>query len=429
MQYQKYNAYKDSGVLWLGKIPEHWNIDKGKYSFRHKKEINKSMQCEDRLALTLNGVVERGIDDDAGLNPSDYKSYQIFEKDNLVFKLIDLENQKTSRVGLVHKKGIMSPAYIRIYPTTNLHVKYFYYQYFDLYQRYIFNELGTGVRSTLTYNDLLNIKVMIPPFNEQKSIAEFIDKKTSQIDTHIDKQERLVALLKEQRTAIINKAVTRGLDENVKLKDSGIDWLGEIPEHWEVRKVSRSFKKIGSGTTPTSGGELYYRDGDINWINTGDLNDGYLYECKNKVTKVALQHHTSLKLFPPDSLLVAMYGATIGKVAISKIDACVNQACCVLSESKYFMNEFAFYWFMGYRHIIIGLSYGGGQPNISQDTIKNLRIPVPPLNEQDTIVEYIKKQNIRVNETISTIEKEIAPLKEYRQSLISNAVTGKIKVI
>ena len=104
MQYQKYNAYKDSGVLWLGKIPEHWNIDKGKYSFRHKKEINKSMQCEDRLALTLNGVVERGIDDDAGLNPSDYKSYQIFEKDNLVFKLIDLENQKTSRVGLVHKK-------------------------------------------------------------------------------------------------------------------------------------------------------------------------------------------------------------------------------------------------------------------------------------------------------------------------------------
>jgi type I restriction enzyme, S subunit len=211
-------------------------------------------------------------------------------------------------------------------------------------------------------------------------------------------------------------------------KDSGIEWIGEIPAHWELNKISQSFDQIGSGTTPKAGSEIYYENGTINWINTGDLNDSYLTTCKRKVTLEALQDH-SLKVYPQGSIVIAMYGATIGKISILKISGCTNQACCVLNKSKIMEIRFLFYWFISRRNFIISLSYGGGQPNISQDTIRSLRIPAPSYSEQNEIADYLDQKTSHFNKIIRSIENQIEKQKELRKTLINDVVTGKIKVI
>lgn len=216
--------------------------------------------------------------------------------------------------------------------------------------------------------------------------------------------------------------------EHLKYKQTGIEWIPQVPEHWRLWKVSRAFKTIGSGTTPESGNSSFYEDGTINWINTGDLNDGVLESCEKRITQKAFVEHSTLKIYTKGTLLIAMYGATIGKVALMNIEGCTNQACCALSESEVLLNEFAFYWFVCNKQNIVRLSYGGGQPNISQDVIKQLRIPTPPKEEQDEIVQHIKAQEDKINQFIQKKKRFIELLKEQRQSIITNAITKGVDV-
>ncbi len=164
-------------------------------------------------------------------------------------------------------------------------------------------------------------------------------------------------------------------------KDSGVEWLGEVPEHWETWKLAHAFNQIGSGTTPKSDDMSYYENGEIAWLNTGDLNDGELFNCEKRVTELALANH-SLKIFPEDSLVIAMYGATIGKLALLRFSATVNQACCVFSCYLQIQPKFLFYWLLGMRQYIVNMATGGGQPNISQEILRNLRVPKPNQEEQ-----------------------------------------------
>lgn len=206
-------------------------------------------------------------------------------------------------------------------------------------------------------------------------------------------------------------------------KDSGIEWIGEIPEGWDMRKVSRSFALIGSGTTPKSTDNQYYQNGDINWIITGDLNDGLLDISSKKITSKALEDYSTLKIYPKDTLIVAMYGATIGKICLTNFEACTNQACCALSRSPYILNKFTFYWFIANKHNIINMSYGGGQPNISQDIIRSLKISTPTLAEQHVIVNFLNNQTAKIDTLIKNKQKQIELLKEERTAIINQAVT------
>ena len=157
-------------------------------------------------------------------------------------------------------------------------------------------------------------------------------------------------------------------------KESGVDWIGEIPNDWNLLKIGRTFSNIGSGTTPKSTNSSYYENGNINWLNTGDLNDDFIYKTKKKITSYATENNSTLKLHPKESVVIALYGATIGKLGYLKIEATTNQACCVLSNSDKVTQRFLFYYFLGAREFIISKSYGGGQPNISQELIKQLYI-------------------------------------------------------
>lgn len=208
-----------------------------------------------------------------------------------------------------------------------------------------------------------------------------------------------------------------------KYKPSGIEWLGEIPSHWEVKKITHVFSKIGSGTTPTAGLSKYYENGELNWLQTGDLTDGIIEATSKKITQKAFDEFSTLKVYSKESLVVAMYGATIGKVGYLNIETSTNQACCVLSNPHNFFTKFGFYWFMGAKSVIISMGYGGGQPNISQDLIKSLRLPVPPLAEQTAIAAYLDEKTQQIDTAIAQKQQMITLLKERQQILIHKAVT------
>jgi len=213
-----------------------------------------------------------------------------------------------------------------------------------------------------------------------------------------------------------------------KYKDSGVDggdhrWIGEIPEHWSKLKIGRTFRKIGSGTTPNTNTEKYYEDGNINWLNTGDLNDSYITSTKKKITQIAIDEISTLKLSSIDSIVIALYGATIGKLGHLKIETTTNQACCVLSESEEIENRYLFYFLMAAKNFIISKAYGGGQPNISQDLIKQLYITAPSQQEQTAIAKYLDHQTAIIDELIEKKTKQIALLKEKRQAIINETIT------
>jgi len=206
-------------------------------------------------------------------------------------------------------------------------------------------------------------------------------------------------------------------------KDSGVEWLGKVPEHWDLRRVSRSFSLIGSGATPESGNKKYYETGVIHWIITGDLNDGILESCEKKITYEAFEKYTALKIYPKGTILIAMYGATIGKVSLLNFEACTNQACCALGGSSFFIDKFTFYWFLANKRNIVNLSYGGGQPNISQEIIKSLKLTCPPVEEQRSIARYLDDRTRKMDSLIEKKQKLIELLKEERAAVINQAVT------
>jgi len=205
--------------------------------------------------------------------------------------------------------------------------------------------------------------------------------------------------------------------------NSGIHWVGDIPANWSKVKIGRSFDLIASGTTPKSGSRVYYSEGTINWLNTGDLNDSYITKTKKKITQKALEDFSTLKLYPEESIVIALYGATIGKLGHLKIKTTTNQACCVLSNSKLINNGFLFYFLLYSREHIISMAYGGGQPNISQDTIKQLYLPKPPLQVQTQIAKYLDYQTNIIDQLIEKKEKLVTLLQEQRQAIINEAVT------
>ena len=211
------------------------------------------------------------------------------------------------------------------------------------------------------------------------------------------------------------------------LKDSGVEWIGQVPEHWEVKKITHIFPNIGSGTTPNSSDPSFY-EGNINWLQTGDLTDGYIYKTSKTITHKALQAYSTLKIYPKNSLVIAMYGATIGKVGLLQIETTTNQACCVLSTALNIEMKYVFYLFQGIKESLVAMSYGGGQPNISQEKIKSLKLPFPNASEQEQIADYLDKQTAKIDQAIALKTAHIEKLKEYKSVLIDYAVTGKVRV-
>lgn len=422
---KRYDSYKDSGVKWLGEIPSHWETRKMKYSFI--EHCRKGYPTLPLLAATQNhGVIKKENYENRTVEATkSLETLKLVEVGDFVISLRSFQGG----IELSYERGIISPAYTILKPT---HIEGSYFRHLGKSPIFLqlLKSMVTGIREgqNIDYSKLRDNQLPIPPINEQEAIANYLDSATSKIDTAIAQQQRMIDLLNERKQIIINNAVTKGLDPNVKMKHSGVDWIGEIPEHWEVIKTSIIFPHIGSGTTPNSANQEYYCEDGFPFLQTGDLNDGYINSTAKRITEKAL-NDIRLKIYPKGSLVIAMYGATIGKLGILNINSTVNQACCVLPESNTIDTKFAFYVFSVAKNDLILQSRGGGQPNISQETIKNERIVVPPLKEQKDIVCYIDNAVKPIEMSITMANRKISLLQERKQIIINDVVTGKVKVV
>lgn len=406
----RYDAYKDSGVEWIGDIPDLWEVRKLK-----------------NLAKICNGKDYQNISLEAG-------GYPVYGTGGEFARCAKFLYNKPSV--LLGRKGTIDNPLIVTEPFWTSDTMYFTEINDDVIPKFFFYlvkqinfdkyRYGSAVPSMTksVYDEMFFPYCQLP---EQTQIVSYLDEKTALVDKLISVKQRKIELLKEKRYALINQAVTKGLNPNVKMKDSGIEWIGKIPEHWGYKKTTHCFGLIGSGTTPTSNNPEYYEDGKINWLQTGDLTDGIITKTSKLITQKAFDD-VNLKLYPTNSLIIAMYGATIGKVGLLKIETTTNQACCVLAQPRGVFVNYIFYWFISNKDKIVSLAYGGGQPNISQETIKSLRIHCPPISEQTQIVSYLDEKTKEIDDLLNIEQKKIDLLKEYRQSLISEVVTGKIKV-
>jgi len=427
-----YPTYKPAGIEWLGDIPEHWEVKR----LKNVTQIVNGSTPKSNIEVFWDGDI-------TWVTPGDISKLTGYISSSE--KTITEEGYNSCGTELVPPLSTIltcrAPIGNTVIAETELctnqgckslfsnSVEYRYLYYFILSANEELNSLGQGTTFLeLSRTSLGDTKLSFPKSqDEQTAIANYLDEKTTKLDQLISNKKDQIDKLKEVRQIEINTAVTKGLDPNVKLKPSGIELLGDIPEHWELWKLSSKFKDISSGTTPQAGNDRFYENGEYPWINTGDLNDSFLHSCKKKVTQTALDEHSVLKLHPPGVLIMAMYGATIGKLGIISFEACCNQACCVIGTSKSVETKYLFYWLMGNRTEIVNRAYGGGQPNISQDVIKRLRITCPPSKEQTAIANYLDEKTSKIDQLVSNLENQIEQLEEVIKIEIYNAVTGKIK--
>lgn len=425
---KRYESYKDSGVEWLGEVPSHWES----FPLFVQAKISSITNHIDKELLSVyldRGVVRFSDVDEKRTNVTslDLSKYQLVRKGNLV-----LNNQQAWRgsVGVSSYEGIVSPAYLILELSNKFDPHYANYLFRNgsMVSHYLIASKGVGtIQRNLYWGNLRRTPIFIPPLSEQQKIEQFLDDKTAKIDQAVDLAEKQIALLKEHKQILIQNAVTRGLNPDVPLKDSGVEWIGQVPEHWEVKKITHIFPNIGSGTTPNSSDPSFY-EGNINWLQTGDLTDGYIYKTSKTITHKALQAYSTLKIYPKNSLVIAMYGATIGKVGLLQIETTTNQACCVLSAALNIEMKYIFYLFQGIKESLVAMSYGGGQPNISQEKIKSLKLPFPNSSEQEQIADYLDKQTAKIDQAIALKIAHIEKLKEYKSVLINDVVTGKVRV-
>ena len=206
-------------------------------------------------------------------------------------------------------------------------------------------------------------------------------------------------------------------------KPTGIPWLGEIPLNWEIWKIAHGFCLIGSGTTPPTNDLSWYEDGTIPWVTTSELRESIILNTEKKIIPEAKKRFPTLKTYPPSTLLIAMYGATIGRIGLLAIDATTNQACCALSSPVVFCPKYTYYWFQAFRNVIVNMAMGGGQPNLNQEIIKSLRIHTPPLAEQQAIADFLDRETAQIDTLIEKYTRLLDLLAEKRTALITHAVT------
>lgn len=426
---KRFAEMKDSGIEWVGMIPAHWHIKVLFQLVSQVKNKNKDLSETNLLSLSYGKIKRKNIDDTEGLLPASFDSYNIIENNDIVLRLTDLQNDHTSlRVGRATERGIITSAYITIRPTNSRMSEYLYYLLHSFDIKKGFYGMGSGVRQGLNYDEVKMLKLPLPPLNEESAIAAYLDTQCAKIDEIIAQAKASIEDYKQWKASIICEAVTKGLDPNVEMKDSGIEWIGRMPVHWACQKVCRCFDVIGSGTTPKSLDDDYY-SGKIPWLQSGDINGWYVEETSKHITTEALNTFSALKIYEAPFIAVAMYGASIANTSIVYLDACTNQACCVLSNpAEKIEFEYIFYAILASKEELLLSARGGTQPNISQEIIKQLKLPIPPQKEQQRIITYLHKKVTEIGRLVGEKQTLIDDLESYKKSLIYEVVTGKRRV-
>ncbi len=416
-RYKRYERYKDSGVEWIGDIPEHWEIKKIKYiSNITMGQSPKSEECSlDETGLPfLQGNAEF-----TSLHPIP-KIY--CNTANKFSKVNDILLSVRAPVGAMNISD-------RVYgigrglcaiTANKVQVRYLWYSMNVSLEELFIKSKGSTFEA-VTVTDVNNLLSILPPKNEQIAIANFLDQKTAEIDGLIADKEKLIELLQEKRQAIITEAVTKGLNPNVRMKDSGIEWIGEIPEHWNLRRIRylaniRNVKASDSDIDKTYVGLENIESKTGKLLTNGDDEQQFVGETAN--------------IFKKGDVLFGKLRPYLAKCIIADFDGRCTSELLVLKTTSYILPKYLHFFMLSPKFIDVvnSSTYGAKMPRASWDFIGNLEIPLPSIKEQEDIVEYLTEFISRIDDLISDINTQIQKLKEYRQSLISEAVTGKIDV-
>ena len=430
-----YPEHKDSQLDWVGEIPEHWQVFKFRYLSQESRRKNDDDANREMLSLSsYTGVQLKHYEYESTKRSKDESlTYLVVEPNQLV---VNPMWQMKRSIGVSYLHGIVSPGY-RVYYVDLERLVPQYLHHLMRSDNYV-DEYNKHVRGITTYDrsvkkeDFEQIGVLLPPKHEQTQIANFLDRKTQKIDELIRAKERKIELLQEYRASLINQAVTKGLDPNVEMNPSGVEWIGNVPKHWEVKKIKYLARLISKGTTPTTIGREILDHGEIRFIKAENIVDNqvkldpeyYIDEETNQMLK-----RSQLK----ENDILFVIAGTIGKVGLvsrNHLPANTNQAVSFIRPYEKELPEFIYYWLQSdnIQQIVWRDVVQTAQPNLSMEDLGNLYIPYPSIAEQERIVDYISNKTRSIAQLLQQVYRQIELLKEYRQSLISAVVTGKIDV-
>lgn len=431
-KYKLYPDYIDSGNEWLGMIPKEWKTERMKFSCSHITDgshFSPSTQEHGKPYVTVRNIVNNAIDTESAEKISEEEFEKLARNGNKP-KLGDVIFSKDGTVGKVavvredNFVALSSLAILR--PSKKLNSEYlFYFLQSEFGTQQIESHYDGAAIKRITLDVIVDLISIVPPLPDQESIAKFLNHRTSKIDAFIVKNQHMVELLEEKRTALISHSVTKGLNPDVPLKDSDVEWLGKIPEHWEYKRMKfLAYPKRGSSPRPIDDPIYFDDEGEYSWVRISDVtaSNKYLLQTEQKLSPIGKSKSTPLE---PGELFVSI-AATVGKPIITKIKCCIHDGFVWLKNLKH-NKEYYYYIFSG-GELYKGLGKLGTQLNLNSTFIGNIEVPVPPLDEQESIANYLDIQTAQIDALIGKTNRAIEKLQEYRTALISAAVTGKIDV-
>jgi len=430
MSFPRYPHYKDSGVEWLGEVPGHWGVGQSRrlFALRNERALVADKQLTasqvhgviyqaDFIQLEGRKVVEviKGADILKHVEPNDF--------------VISMRSFQGG-IEWCQVRGCISSAYVMLVPCNRIHGPFF--QYLLKSQSYIqaLQTTSNLVRDgqALRYDNFTQVDLPLVPLDEQTQIAAFLDRETAKIDGLVAEQRRLMALLKEKRQAVISHAVTRGLNPHAPLKPSGIEWLGDVPEHWEVMSLRRCSSKIQTGGTPSIEPPTTDIEDGLVWYTPGDFGDTLrLTMSDRKISRSAVESGEA-KVFPPRSVLIVSIGATLGKVGFSEATSSANQQINAVIPNTRIDGYFLTYSLLVKAEVMRFLSNASTIGIMNQEKTKDIWLSVPPLEEQNDITAYLDVESAKFDTLTQEAQRAIDLLQERRTALISAAVTGQIDV-
>ena len=435
MQFKQYPSYKNSGVEWLGDVPEDWEVIPSKFYFTERKEKAESSDKQLTASQKHGIIFQEDFMAENGRVMVVMKNPEILKKVRPNDFVISMRSFQGG-LELSYLEGSISSAYVMLKPNLNV-VDIEYFKYSFKTTRYIQSLQSTSnlIRDgqALRFNNFSQVKLVLPPKADQQKIVSFLDTEITRIDNLITKQEKLIELLEEQRKSIISHAVTKGLNPNAPMKDSGVEWLGEVPEHWDVTFIKYITKKISSGKTPLGGAEVYTDEGVIFLRSQNIYSDGLHLD---DVSFIPHEIHALMKssAVKKNDVLLNITGGSIGRTCLVDREigeANVNQHVCIIrtSKDKYAKWLSVFMKSNSAQSQIFYSQTGAGREGLNFSQIGNMRLPFPPFVEQQEILDFLDQENLRFDNLILKQKSLIEKMKEYRSTIISHAVTGKIDVM
>lgn len=424
-----YTEVKDSGIDWIGYIPESWDIRTLYQLVTQVKCKNSDLQENNLLSLSYGKIKRKDIDSPEGLLPASFDGYNIIEAGDIVLRLTDLQNDHTSlRVGLATERGIITSAYTTLRPINAKHSKYIYYllHAFDLKKG--FYGMGSGVRQGLNYDEVKELRIVLPSESEQEAITAFLDEQCTQIDSIIEEAKVSIEEYKAWKASIIYEAVTKGLNPNVEMKDSGVHWIGKFPANWKLEKIKYNFRIInGCGFKVEFQGQV---SGDYPFCKASDLSGSgkIINSAANYVTK-ELAIRERYNIVPVNSILFAKIGEALKKNhrKINSIECIVDNNCEALTQTKDNSIDYMYYQFL-----CIDMAWfdnSGTIPCINNQKLLDSFLVLPPRESQIEIASYLDNKCSEIDNIIDEKLKLIFDLESYKRSLIYETVTGKRRVV